>query len=757
MPARQQYDFPDVPLDGVTELRIHGVSGTPPSSMLEDPQPVQVWGDKIAGFFRRRADAPPQPGRDPKTKDRNLEAYSWGGLTAGASARAAWLLLLPFMLINVASWAHPPRRGSRSGPVGTMSGAVRVLALTLTLTFVLSAAFLTMDLLAWQCAADVERCGSEHWYTRFLTEGYTARPGARIALGALVPVALVFLIRHLATSTAKRYEEWGEKQPAPPDQPELPRGVWDMGHPNFWRGGGPLSRLRKLHVAASLAFVAGIVAYAAGDVAPDDVAPIGAVLAITAAAFVLLAAALLSSPLTGRRRELIEDRLPNPRYCRAVTLAPFAAGLLLLAALVYAALLPDTDPTATALPGLRGIKHVVVGAQAAAFLLFLGANAAAARRRDPAQPDAAAGLLLNGFAASFVALLGIALAGAFVAGATIRAADYLGCPGDCAAPDDVTFVLPGEYTGTARGFAVATVAMVGAGIWVWFVARKRNLRRAAADVETEYAPDCTDPKRRATIAKVQAMAGLTDHAMPPLAVVVVAGVLGAFAVELLPEGGESLMSTAGSWLVGAFALGLVGLGHSAYRNESLRRTVGILWDLGTFWPRAAHPFAPPCYCERTVPELSRRIDHMLDSGGSVVVSAHSQGTVIAQATLLQLHRHPGRDRIALLTYGSPLHRLYSRAFPHFFGLPVLNWTREAYGGRWVNLYRRSDPIGGPVSRADADVPATAERPDRRLPDPLFKMPDYAFVWPPAYGHSHYFKDPAFATTVETLAGEVRAE
>src|SRR3984893_4847130 len=86
-----------------TELRVHGVSGTPAEDMLDRPLIGQVAGDKEAGFFRPRTEygATRGPG------GARLEAYRWGNLTAGAAARAFWLLLLPFTLANVMVWLRP--------------------------------------------------------------------------------------------------------------------------------------------------------------------------------------------------------------------------------------------------------------------------------------------------------------------------------------------------------------------------------------------------------------------------------------------------------------------------------------------------------------------------------------------------------------------------------------------------------------------------------------------------------------------------
>ncbi len=37
---------------GVTELRVHGVGGSPPEATLGDLAPEQVMGDATAGFYR---------------------------------------------------------------------------------------------------------------------------------------------------------------------------------------------------------------------------------------------------------------------------------------------------------------------------------------------------------------------------------------------------------------------------------------------------------------------------------------------------------------------------------------------------------------------------------------------------------------------------------------------------------------------------------------------------------------------------------
>jgi hypothetical protein len=45
-------EYQPVVLSGVTELLVHGVGGESPANTLEEPHPIQVAGDGIAGVHR---------------------------------------------------------------------------------------------------------------------------------------------------------------------------------------------------------------------------------------------------------------------------------------------------------------------------------------------------------------------------------------------------------------------------------------------------------------------------------------------------------------------------------------------------------------------------------------------------------------------------------------------------------------------------------------------------------------------------------
>ena len=64
--------------DGVTEMRVHGVGGTPPDAILGDLAPEQVSGDAIAGFYHPPTTAP-MTGSQPRTGTRTATWRSTRG------------------------------------------------------------------------------------------------------------------------------------------------------------------------------------------------------------------------------------------------------------------------------------------------------------------------------------------------------------------------------------------------------------------------------------------------------------------------------------------------------------------------------------------------------------------------------------------------------------------------------------------------------------------------------------------------------
>jgi hypothetical protein len=143
------------------------------------------------------------------------------------------------------------------------------------------------------------------------------------------------------------------------------------------------------------------------------------------------------------------------------------------------------------------------------------------------------------------------------------------------------------------------------------------------------------------------------------------------------------------------------------RNESKRRGIGIIWDLAGMWPRWYHPFAPPPYGPRVVTDLRAEVERRLEEGNRLLLAAHSQGSALASVVIRQLNDDQ-RSRLAYLTYGSPVQRLYHRLFPAHFTSTWIAGLRadleDARGSRWRNLYRRTDPIGGQIDGVAAADP-----------------------------------------------------
>ena len=63
--------------------------------------------------------------------------------------------------------------------------------------------------------------------------------------------------------------------------------------------------------------------------------------------------------------------------------------------------------------------------------------------------------------------------------------------------------------------------------------------------------------------------------------------------------------------------------YAAWSDPAKRRTIGVLWDVGTFWPRSYHPLSPPCYTERAVPDLQRRMWWLHDNDGQVMLTSRT--------------------------------------------------------------------------------------------------------------------------------------
>ena len=778
----EQDESLDRGLEGRTELRVHGVSGTTPQTILAFPNLRQVAGDERAGFYRRWYPG----GRSADFGEGGRrEAYSWGGLTSGPAARAAWLLVLPLMLVNLAHWmlpatpADPSRRQLLAGHASAV--LLRLLGLILTLTLLLTAVLVAVDLTGWQCGR-IERCASSVPVVGGLIEALAGSPGRRVAITAVIPLLVVMLVGMVGRRTLRI------TKPMPDATVQRAEDV-PLGRRHFWHGNPGMPMLRTTHVAAATALLATLVAWPATKLVATGAAQVvGAIVCVGSLAIFAYAVVLISAEaVTGRNadKDQPDRRMPRMISAKGATIARRTSLVLLAVATVYSAWgWAGPWQQAGRLPGLRGA--ILTSFTAGTIILLLLAVAVAVQRPwaqaggVPTTPESR--VAMRGLGGPAIATIAFLVAGGFSAGITYRVAELLGYPvlsqqtatanlvaqhvvaSDpartfqerlAAATAEVPMVVPPSFAWAGAAAAVITAALVVIAAVVALGVRRRlgpladDIVRSRPDEAARLEPD-DEKVRRVAIAV--AIASVTDGVGRVVGrIVLVAGVVLLVALGVYIAGEENwrfveeppvaTLTAIGTWLMGAFALGIVVLAWNSYRNPALRRTVGILWDIGSFFPRAAHPLAPPSYGERAIPELAQRVTTLTGTPSSrVVLSGHSQGSVMVVATVLQLPPETV-ERVDLLTHGSPVRRLYLRFFPAYFGPDALRAAYEQLNGRWRNLYRDTDPIGAWA----LDPPTVPNAPvDRRLVDP--RTLDAKI-----HGHSDYWTDAGYARALADLS------
>lgn len=666
--------FPPGPDTRVVELRVHGVMGTPPETLVSAVAAVDVAGDGI-GRIVQPADRLLRPAPGPMLRaegqsiPRTVEGYSWSGMTSGGAAKAAWALLFPFSLANVAHWMLPPvpsghRLATRLGHAART--LLRLAAVLLTVLLVTQAAVVSLDLLAAQCLAPGSPCLA-NTVPNWLRETYLVRP----AIG-LLPVLLTIYVLHRISCVAWEVDGTSNPPPTPPNaRVQLP-GTNLVADPDT-------PTLRALHLVAALATVA-LLPLGGPFAMPTD--PIPA--ALWTLALILLFVALLGVLL------LDDPRGASPTGAGAwlrTALGPwtrrvlFAIGYALVAAAAASQDPLTVTGTQQTVEAIAATLIVVV----VLFAILLIPAARIARREWRARPRELRPWAGGWMAAPVLAVAAL-LGGGFGAGLGYAVRQLLGTEGMA--------VPPGYGPVTFLWGAGAVLGLVAAVLTAPFaLARLRTIESAEATL-------LGSPVREWRLAGWQRRH--LHHVVLACAGVLCVGAAVAiyFRFTNTPDPLKPL-STIGILALGALAGALLRAVYNAAKAPNSARQLGVLADLACFWPREAHPIVPPCYAVKVAPELaSRTVAHLAEPGTRVVLIGESHGSLlvaVAAARLLNSLNEPERRRIGIVTVGSQLQWAYTRAFPAVLPFSALGTLASELGTRWRSLCRGTDPLGGAVT------------------------------------------------------------
>jgi hypothetical protein len=767
----------------VTELRVHGVGGTTPDALLADLAPQQVGGDRVAGFYRT-ADLPAHDG----VPARHVEAYSWGGLTSRSGTRVLWLVLVPFLLANLAGWMYRGDGGTKpSGPwFAWHRVATNLAGLALTVNAALVGVMIGPDLISYQ-ATRAGLIGSKPWlwpWNWTWAKGHGERP---LVIGFALVVVAVGVLVLLAVRTQSRYESvlppWrldGEGATAEGQKAGRPRGSaadTTLSEPEFWNSARAIRRMTAAHVAAALGFLTITFAVTARAAAPEPRALVWWWVAVVLGGIVLaIAVAVVAGDHWARH--FAGGRFDHLVSQVAMHAAPPAG---LVCAGVFAWLQPAMAGTTGSLPGLDGISAWTYGALAATVVLMI---AGAAVRRLCTKTTATGPRLFGG--PVVVLVLATGLLNAILLSVLFTVGHGLGSFVAEPVTDPRLLAVPLPLVWTGPLLAVALLVALVCTILSQLPRLRGDLRNPRQfaedyhayetgeepargdDVDVDWytsavprdsrAPDARAPQvdapdeQKAWRRKLRwayRMAEVRSVAAVLIWLVAVFQTLGVvLVVAFRPPVPDAWFSPNGA--LGKIAISVSGLAlavlmwllRQAWRDPARRKQLGVLWDVGTFWPRSYHPFAPPCYAERAVPDLQRRIWRLNDHKSPVLLVGHSQGAVLSAAALLPVKTRARSGTISLVTIGNPVSWLYSWAFPSWFNPKVLGTILQEHeeGSRliaWDNFWYATDPLG---HRVEVDPPCPGRLCDERLADPPSAWHSYGDPPPAAGGHSGYWSD-----------------
>ncbi len=809
--------------DDLLELRVHGVNNTPPASLLYAIG--EEYGDSLVGVYGQR----PNTGL--------VRALSWGGLArmspiprirfAGwlqSVGSAAWLLVLPFGLANVAYWSRrltlpgEQYRGAR-----VTAGLTRVFSLGLTLLLASSVCSVSLDMTDGR--ARVEEPPLPSWL-RWLGN---LEPGCRLAMLSAAPLLAMLILFVLARRSRVKYD-WGKDLPQ--SAPNLsPRGtaqadVWKIGSREFWNNADLSTHNSAVHTAAGVA----LTSIWTGQIWFTQHHRVGVAVVVISLAIVTVCVALIACmPLVtegraiGRKRKALTWLVLSASialftaqfsallfsYSPTQEIKPLAGLSFVPGALVFMLLVLAVSAlgwrwqrrwsyVVAAVPVLLGaavlvvhqwklvgdhelvlvdrILAVALTVLAVGWLMFLYRGGA--RHSEDAWQGTAPGVLM--ILALFAAVL-------FSTVFVMAAAALLG-DGNIRINDTEWLTAPPIYL----SFASMLLPVVIALLLLVIVVLGRTMLFCRNPIEPELdrttQPGAQVLARRAALFDTsphvpwwgklprlrrqwhlnptrcrKRRLAATAHRAEPMAAVLAAvaglAICGGLILSLMLHNGSLVQEASavnfsrkwGVWIAVVVAGFIAGLGTTR------GRPLGIVWDLICFLPRAAHPFGPPCYAQRAVPEVLNYCRAWLNTPGQgenapprkLILSAHSLGGVLAVATVLLLAEKYS-SRIALVTYGCQLRAYFARIFPELLGPRILGVTtsrparllrcptfddrdsavpdggdfppsvRDVLTGadcvRWINLWRPTDYLGFPVeSRTpcnDIDWPAdevTAEQ------------------------------------------------